>query len=72
MEIPDLLAGGPRTAAAVAAAVRNGVFIVKRLLYAFAANGMFQLGPAAADGTPQFVNTALSAVLRKDHPNSLS
>ena len=71
MEIPDLLAGGPRTAAAVAAAVRSEASIVERLLYACAANGVFQLGPAAADGTPQFVNTALSAVLRKDHPNSL-
>ena len=71
MEIPDILAGGPRTAASLAEAVGSEASIVERLLYACAAHGVFQLGPVAADGSPQFVNTALSAVLRKDHPNSL-
>jgi len=50
MEIPELLAEGPRTAAAVAAAVGREASIIERLLYACAANGVFQLGPAAVGG----------------------
>ena len=58
------------SAAEIAAAVKSEVFIVERLLYACAANGLFQLTSPSSDGTPRFVNSARSAVLRKDHPNS--
>jgi hypothetical protein len=63
-------AAGPMSAAEIAAAVKSEVSIVERLLYACAANGLFQLTFPAGDGTPRFVNSAKSAVLRKDHPNS--
>ena len=55
--------------------------IVERLLYACAAHGIFQLttptssstgggGGGGTAGAPRFVNTAKSAVLRKNHPNT--
>mmetsp|Transcript_14777 Transcript_14777/g.34816 ORF Transcript_14777/g.34816 Transcript_14777/m.34816 type:complete len:221 (+) Transcript_14777:384-1046(+) len=68
--IPDELANGPMTSAEIAAAVKSEASIVERLMFACAANGVFKLTKPAADGSPRFVNTALSAVLRKDHPNS--
>ena len=40
-------------------------------MYACAANGVFKLAAAEAGKAPRFVNTALSAVLRVNHPNSM-
>ena len=40
-------------------------------MHAMAANGIFKLGSPNSDGTPRFINSALSAVLRVDHPNSM-
>lgn len=41
------------------------------VMYACAANGVFKLAPTEAGKEPRFVNTALSAVLRVAHPNSM-
>lgn len=65
-KIPDLLASGPLSAAEVAAKIGSDPVYVERIMYACAANGVFKLVAG-----PRFVNTALSAVLRVDHPNSV-
>ena len=70
LKIPDILAKGPHSAAEIAAEVGSDGKLVERLMYACAANGIFKLGPASG-ATQRFVNTAVSAVLRVDHPNSL-
>jgi hypothetical protein len=44
---------------------------VERIMYAMASEGMTKLLLGAKSDTPRFVNTALSAVLRTDHPNSM-
>lgn len=72
-KIPDSLATGPKSAAEIAAFTQTkDVSRVERLLFAMAANGIFKLGAPAVDGTPLFVNSPMSAVLRSDHPNSMS
>jgi hypothetical protein len=70
--IPDIVATGPKTAAEIAVATKTADSArIERLMYAMAANGLFKLGSPSSDGTPRFVNSALSAVLRVDHPNSM-
>ena len=69
-EIPDLLAKGPLTAEGIAAAIKSDSSTVERIMFACASLGVFKLTSPGADGSARFVNTALSAVLRIDHPNS--
>lgn len=70
-KIPDLLAHGPLSAAEIAAKIGSDAAVIKRIMFACAANGVFQLAPDSGSTEPKFVNTALSAVLRVDHPNSM-
>lgn len=70
-KIPDLLAKGPLSAAEIAAAVGSDARYIERIMYACAANGVFQLAASQPGSSHRFVNTALSAVLRVDHPNSM-
>ena len=71
-EIPDLLAAeGPLTAAQIAAAIGSDADVVERVMYACAAQGVFRLARPEESKGHRFVNSPLSAVLRKDHPNSL-
>lgn len=70
--IPDIVATGPKTAAEIAVAMHTKDSTrVERLMHAMAANGIFKLGSPNSDGMPRFINSALSAVLRVDHPNSM-
>ncbi len=72
LNIADIVATGPKTAAEIAVATKTTDSTrIERLMYAMAANGLFKLGSPSSDGTPRFVNSALSAVLRVDHPNSM-
>lgn len=48
------------TSAEIAAAAKTEESIVERLMFACAANGIFKLTKPAADGSPRFINTALS------------
>jgi hypothetical protein len=70
--IPDFLATGPKTVAEIAAHMQTrDVERVERLMYALASEGMTQLDKNSPNpNAPRFVNTALSATLRSDHPNS--
>lgn len=70
-KIPDLLTDGPMTAAAIASKINSEGPYVERFMFACAAHGVFKLGTPADNTSPRFVNTALSAVLRSDHPNSM-
>ena len=70
-KIPDLLAEGPLSAAEIAVKIGSEAKYVERVMFACAANGVFQLAKSEPGSTPKFVNTALSAVLRVDHPNSM-
>jgi hypothetical protein len=70
-KIPDLLAKGPHSAAEIAAAVGSDARYIERIMYACAANGVFQLAASQPGKSHRFVNSALSAVLRVDHPNSM-
>ena len=59
---------GPKTVEEIAQFTKTeNVDNVERLMYACASQGMFKL----VDGKT-FVNTGLSAVLRRDHPNSMA
>ena len=71
-KIPDLLANGPLSAAEIAAKIGSEGMYVERVMFACAANGIFKLAKSEPGvKEPRFVNTALSAVLREDHPNSM-
>jgi hypothetical protein len=71
-KIPDLLADGPLTAAEIATKIGSDASFIERIMYACAANGIFKLAtPAPDQDGHRFFNTALSAVLRSDHPNSM-
>jgi hypothetical protein len=71
-KIPDAVATGPKTAAEIASATQTkDISRVERLMFAMAAHGIFKLSTPTADGTPRFVNSPMSAVLRSDHPNSM-
>jgi hypothetical protein len=70
-KIPDLLANGPLSAADIAAAVGSDPQYIERIMYACSAIGVFKLEASPADKGHRFVNNALSAVLRVDHPNSM-
>jgi hypothetical protein len=71
-KIPDHLAHGPLSAAEIAAKIGSEGKYVERVMFACAANGIFQLAKSEPGiKEPRFVNTALSAVLREDHPNSM-
>ena len=70
-KIPDLLADGPLSAAEIATKVRSDAQYIERIMYACAANGVFKLAASELGKGHRFVNTALSAVLRVDHPNSM-
>jgi hypothetical protein len=73
--IPDFLATGPKTVEEIALHMQTkDVSRVERIMYAMASEGMTQLDTSAKSkngNIPRFVNTALSAVLRTDHPNSM-
>jgi hypothetical protein len=71
--IPDFLATGPKTVAEIATHMQTrDVQRVERLMYALASEGMTQLDKNSPDPkSPRFVNSALSATLRSDHPNSM-
>lgn len=73
-KIPDFLATGPKTIQEIADyTLTEDAFRIERIMYAMAADGMTQLDPALRKGEqPRFVNTALSATMRRDHPNSVS
>ena len=43
---------------------------VERILYALVSIDVFKLNGLNSKGEMTFVNSALSAVLRRDHPNS--
>ena len=72
--IPDFLATGPKTVTQIAEYTQtDDVQVVERIMFAMASNGMTKLDPTMKEGDePRFVNTALSAVLRRDHPNSVA
>jgi hypothetical protein len=70
-KIPDLLADGPLSAAEIATKVGSDAQYMERIMYACAANGVFKLAASEPGKGHRFVNTALSAVLRVDHPNSM-
>jgi hypothetical protein len=70
-KIPDFLATGPKTVQEIMEYMETkDVLRVERLLYAMAADGITQLDKTST-ASPRFVNTALSATLRSDHPNSI-
>jgi C-methyltransferase len=71
--IPDYLASGPKTIAEITQHMQmTDLERVERLMYALAAEGMTKLDKKSPDkNAPRFVNSALSATLRSDHPNSL-
>jgi hypothetical protein len=72
-KIPDLLVDGPLTAAEIATKIGSDASFIERIMYACAANGLFKLAmPTPDQQGHRFVNTALSAVLRRDHPNSMA
>ena len=59
---------GPKTVEQIASYTETkNVLYVERFMYACASIGMFQL-----QGENTFVNTGLSALLRRDHPNSMA
>jgi len=68
-KIPDFVGdGGPKTVEQIAEHTKTkNVDRIERLMYACASMGMFRL---VREKT--FVNTGLSAVLRRDHPNSMA
>lgn len=74
-KIADLLAEKPLSATEIAAATAPPLHPpqVQRLMFALAAHGYFRFGgePAGAE-EPRWANTALSSVLRRDHPNSMA
>ncbi len=71
-KIPDVIAAeGPLSAAEIAAKVGSDAKYIERIMYACAANGVFKLAKPEPGKGHRFVNTALSAVLRVDHPNSM-
>lgn len=69
--IADLLAAGPMSPEEIASSIGSDADIVERIMYACAAQGVFKLAPVEEGKGRRFINTALSAVLRVDHPNSL-
>jgi hypothetical protein len=74
--IPDYLASGnrPKTIAEIAQHMQMTDLEehVERLMHALAAEGMTKLDKKSPDeNAPRFVNSALSATLRSDHPNSM-
>lgn len=75
-QIADFLATGPKTIEEIAAYTETAnVEVVERLMYAMAANGITKLDPKNSNkqqSSKRFVNTALSATLRRDHPNSVA
>ena len=74
-KIADFLATGPKTLAEIAEYTQTqDVLRVERFMYALAADGITQLDPSLKQGERpvRFVNTALSATLRRDHPNSMA
>jgi O-methyltransferase domain len=73
-KIADFLATGPKTIAEIAEYTgTKDALRVERIMYAMAADGITKLDPSN-DNTkqPRFVNSPLSAVLRRDHPNSMA
>ena len=59
---------GPKTVDEIAQFTKSkNIAYVERLMYACASQGMFKLVDEK-----KFVNTGLSAVLRRDHPNSMA
>lgn len=73
-KVADLVAAkGPVTCKDLAASLGQDEGRLTRMMYGSASLGMFRLGkPDPANGAPRFVNTALSAVIRVDHPNSVA
>jgi hypothetical protein len=71
--IPDYLASGPKTIAEIAQHMQmTDLERVERLMYALASEGMTKLDKKSPDKNALcFVNSALSATLRSDHPNSM-
>ena len=67
-DIADFLAAGPKTCSEIAGHMQmdDAEDRVERLMYALASNGWVRL----VDGD-KFVNTAVSALLRTDHPHSM-
>ena len=65
LDLSSLLGNEGRSTAALAAAARANEAYLFRLLRALAAAGYYQLEP----GTQLWWNTALSSLLRRDHPN---
>lgn len=72
--IADFLADGPKTVAEIAAHTQTQDHLrVERIMFAMAADEITQLDPSLKEGdVPRFVNSALSATLRLDHPNSVA
>src|SRR5277367_658970 len=65
LRIPDLLSTGPKTAAELAAGCGASPATLERLLRALASIDVF-----AIEADERFRNTALTEVLRSDHPQS--
>lgn len=71
-QIPDFVATGPKTVPEIANHLQtSNLLVVERILFAMASHGMLKLDVSATKEEPRFVNTALSATLRSDHPNSV-
>ncbi|CAA9432774.1 MAG: hypothetical protein AVDCRST_MAG66-3811 [uncultured Pseudonocardia sp.] len=66
LEIPDLLAGGPRTAAELAGVAGAHEPSLYRVLRALTANAVFH-----EDRTHRFSLTPISDLLREEHPHSM-
>jgi O-methyltransferase domain len=80
-QIADFLATGPKTVREIADYTQTrDALVVERIMYAMASAGITRLDPRGVgsglggknDYEPRFVNSALSATLRRDHPNSMS
>ena len=74
-KIADFLSSGPKTIADIAKYTQTkDLMRVERIMYAMAADGITQLDPSLKKGERpvRFVNSALSATLRLDHPNSMA
>ena len=71
LKIPDLLGEGPKTVAQLAAAITNSSgehakeSKLRRLLRYLAGRGIFERGPDAADGTPQYQNNDITNHMRR-------
>jgi hypothetical protein len=73
LDIPEILAEGPMTPSEVAKKIAQNcdADAIDRLMHALSACGLLKMLPPGTDGSPRFINTEMSALLRESHPNCL-